>query len=87
MTGWVNLDQSSVISQHIKALCAEAKDSTYVRNVDLKSLAELPGKATCTVYKAYKNKTSSIYILRHLPNYQIKYCMYIVASFSPLLVR
>lgn len=43
MTGWVNLDRSSPISRHL-SICSEAKDSTYVRDVDLKSWAELPGK-------------------------------------------
>lgn len=44
MTGWlVNLDRSSPISRHL-SLCSEAKDSTYVRDVDLKSWSEIPGK-------------------------------------------
>jgi len=43
MTGWVNLERSSPISRHL-SICSEAKDSTYVRDVDLKSWAELPGK-------------------------------------------
>lgn len=43
MTGWVNLERSSPISRHLSSICSEAKDSTYVRDVDLKSWAELPG--------------------------------------------
>lgn len=43
MTGWVNLERSSPISRHL-SICSEAKDSTYVRDIDLKSWAELPGK-------------------------------------------
>lgn len=43
MTGWVILKKSAPISRHISALCQEAKDSTYVREVDLKAWAELPG--------------------------------------------
>ena len=46
MTGWVNLERSSPISRHL-SICSEAKDSTYVRDVDLKSWAELPGKNGC----------------------------------------
>lgn len=44
MTAWVDLERSSPISRHMSSLCLEAKDSTYVRIVDLKSWAELPGK-------------------------------------------
>lgn len=44
MTGWVNLDRSAPISRHLSSMCAEASDSTYVRDVDLKMWAELPGK-------------------------------------------
>lgn len=44
MTGWVNLDRSTPISRHLSSLCSEASDSTYVRDVDLKMWAELPGK-------------------------------------------
>ena len=43
MTGWVNLERSSPISRHL-SICSEAKDSTYVRDIDLKSWAEMPGK-------------------------------------------
>lgn len=45
MTGWVNLDRSLPISRHL-SICSEAKDSTYVREADLKSWAELPGNLT-----------------------------------------
>ncbi|CRK86512.1 CLUMA_CG000204, isoform C [Clunio marinus] len=45
MTGWlVNLDRSSPISRHL-SICSEAKDSTYVRDVDLKSWSEIPGSS------------------------------------------
>jgi len=47
MTGWVNLDRSVPISRHL-SICSEAKDSTYVRDVDLKSWAELPGTCSCS---------------------------------------
>lgn len=43
MTAWVNLERSAPISRHITSVCAEAKDSTYIRDVDLKAWAELPG--------------------------------------------
>lgn len=43
MSARVILDRSAPLSPHIKPLCAEAKDSTYVRDVDLKALGELPG--------------------------------------------
>lgn len=57
MTGWlVNLDRSSPISRHL-SICNEAKDSaTYVRDVDLKAWAEIPGK--------YK-KRSNLAVLQH----------------------
>lgn len=44
MTGWVEIERSTPISRHIPALCAEANNSTYVRDVDLKAWSELPGK-------------------------------------------
>uniref|UniRef100_A0A182F509 Out at first protein BRICHOS-like domain-containing protein n=1 Tax=Anopheles albimanus TaxID=7167 RepID=A0A182F509_ANOAL len=45
MTGWVQLDRAAPISRHVAPLCAEAQESTYVRDTDLKAWAELPGKA------------------------------------------
>lgn len=44
MTGWVEIERSTPISRHIQALCSEANNSTYVRDVDLKAWSELPGK-------------------------------------------
>lgn len=44
MTGWVEIERSTPISRHIPALCSEANNSTYVRDVDLKAWSELPGK-------------------------------------------
>jgi hypothetical protein len=44
MSGWINLERSSPISRHLQSLCMEAKDSTYVRDVDIKLWAELPGE-------------------------------------------
>lgn len=43
MSARVILDRAAPLSPHIKPLCAEAKDSTYVRDIDLKAFAELPG--------------------------------------------
>lgn len=47
MTAWVDLDRSAPISRHLSSLCTEASDSTYVRDVDLKAWAELPGTIYC----------------------------------------
>lgn len=44
MTGWIHLEKSGPISRHISYLCSEAKDSTYVRDIDVKAWSELPGK-------------------------------------------
>lgn len=44
MTGWVLLEKSGPISRHIQQLCAEAQDSTYIREHDIKMWADLPGK-------------------------------------------
>lgn len=44
MTGWVDLKRSTPVSRHIAALCAEASDSTYVRDADIRTWATLPGK-------------------------------------------
>lgn len=58
MTGWVNLERSSPISRHL-SICSEAKDSTYVRDVDLKSWAELPGKKhSFYIHKVEQKKVS-----------------------------
>lgn len=66
MTGWVNLERSSPISRHL-SICSEAKDSTYVREADLKSWAELPGN-NLTFYYLFKNmkkhKISSTYFVK-----------------------
>lgn len=45
MTAWVVLDRSASISRHITSLCSEAKDSIYMRDIDLKAWAELPGSS------------------------------------------
>lgn len=44
MTGWVEIERSTPISRHIPALCSEANNSTYVRDVDLKAWGQVPGK-------------------------------------------
>lgn len=43
MTSWLHLNRSSVISKHLKSLCNEASDFTYVRDVDLTAWSQLPG--------------------------------------------
>uniref|UniRef100_A0A1B0CT74 Out at first protein BRICHOS-like domain-containing protein n=1 Tax=Lutzomyia longipalpis TaxID=7200 RepID=A0A1B0CT74_LUTLO len=50
MTAWVTLERSSSISRHIASLCAEASDSTYARDVDLRAWAELPGSVVNSIY-------------------------------------
>lgn len=44
MTHFVDLYHSDVISSHISALCAEARDATYTRDTDLAKWAALPGE-------------------------------------------
>lgn len=44
MSSWVQLNRSLSITRHLQSLCAEATDATYVREVDLKAWAELPGE-------------------------------------------
>lgn len=44
MSSWVQLNRSLPITRHLQGLCAEAMDATYVRDVDLKAWAELPGE-------------------------------------------
>lgn len=44
MSSWVQLNRSLPITRHLQGLCAEATDATYVRDVDLKAWAELPGE-------------------------------------------
>lgn len=43
MTGWVKLPRSMPVSRHIASLCSEAADSTYIRDVDIKTWATRPG--------------------------------------------
>lgn len=43
MTGWVKLPRSMPVSRHISSLCSEAADSTYIRDVDIKTWATRPG--------------------------------------------
>lgn len=44
MTGWVKLSRSMPVSRHISSLCSEAAESTYIRDVDIKTWATRPGK-------------------------------------------
>lgn len=53
MTSWINLERSAPISRQIATLCAEAKDSTYVRDSDLKAWAELPGELNLKINYVY----------------------------------
>uniref|UniRef100_A0A1A9VZV6 Out at first protein n=1 Tax=Glossina brevipalpis TaxID=37001 RepID=A0A1A9VZV6_9MUSC len=45
MTSWVHLNRSMAISRHLTTVCSEALDATYIRDVDLKAWAELPGSS------------------------------------------
>lgn len=53
MSSWVQLNRSLSITRHLQSLCAEATDATYVRDVDLKAWAELPGELTQTPILPY----------------------------------
>lgn len=53
MSSWVQLNRSLSITRHLQSLCAEATDATYVRDVDLKAWAELPGELTPTPILPY----------------------------------
>lgn len=52
MTAWVNLNKSMPITRHLAGLCSEAADSTYVRDIDLKAWAELPGSSISSLEAA-----------------------------------
>ncbi|XP_059614018.1 out at first protein [Phlebotomus argentipes] len=54
MTAWVLLERSSSISRHIASLCAEASDSTYARDLDLRAWAELPGSSISNLESALR---------------------------------
>ncbi|XP_058059982.1 out at first protein [Anopheles bellator] len=54
MTAWVLLDRATPISRHVAPLCSEAQESTYVRDVDLKAWAELPGSSSSILESAVK---------------------------------
>lgn len=68
MTAWVDLDRSAPISRHLSSLCTEASDSTYVRDVDLKAWAELPGKFIAfALYINIQRFPSFLYFLYFFP--------------------
>ncbi|XP_017006137.2 out at first protein [Drosophila takahashii] len=52
MSSWVQLNRSLPITRHLQGLCAEAMDATYVRDVDLKAWAELPGSSISSLEAA-----------------------------------
>lgn len=52
MSSWVQLNRSLPITRHLQSLCAEATDATYVRDVDLKAWAELPGSSISSLEAA-----------------------------------
>ncbi|KAL5280639.1 oaf family protein [Megaselia abdita] len=52
MSAWVNLNRSVPISRHLYGLCAEAFNSTYVRDVDLRAWSELPGSSISSLESA-----------------------------------
>ncbi|XP_053673625.1 out at first protein [Anopheles nili] len=54
MTGWVLLDRATPISRHVAPFCVEAQEATYVRDVDLKAWAELPGSSISILESAVK---------------------------------
>ncbi|XP_050078338.1 out at first protein [Anopheles maculipalpis] len=54
MTGWVLLDRAMPISRHVAPFCVEAQEATYVRDVDLKAWAELPGSSISILESAVK---------------------------------
>ncbi|EDW03899.1 GH10264 [Drosophila grimshawi] len=52
MSSWVQLNRSLPITRHLQSLCAEATEATYVRDVDLKAWAELPGSSISSLEAA-----------------------------------
>nr|ACN94672.1 GA22098 [Drosophila miranda] len=52
MSSWVQLNRSLPITRHLQTICAEAMDATYVRDVDLKSWAALPGSSISSLEAA-----------------------------------
>ncbi|KAH8412682.1 hypothetical protein KR009_004496 [Drosophila setifemur] len=52
MSSWVQLNRSLPITRHLQGLCAEATDATYVRGVDLKAWAALPGSSISSLEAA-----------------------------------
>ncbi|KAH8393140.1 hypothetical protein KR200_007248 [Drosophila serrata] len=52
MSSWVQLNRSLPITRHLQGLCSEAMDATYVRDVDLKSWADLSGSSISSLEAA-----------------------------------
>ncbi|XP_037958366.1 out at first protein isoform X2 [Teleopsis dalmanni] len=61
MTSWVHLNRSTPISRHLYGVCAEAIDATYVRDVDLKAWAELPGSSISSLESAVEKFPDTLF--------------------------
>ncbi|CAO1317718.1 unnamed protein product [Diamesa serratosioi] len=79
MTGWVNLERSLPISRHL-SICSEAKDSTYVREADLKSWAELPGSSISIL-------ESSTTQFPHAQHAAVSRCNEVTGIWAPCICR
>lgn len=59
MSHFIDLHRSDVISSHISPLCAEAKDATYTREVDIQKWANLPGSSLSSLLSAVRHFPST----------------------------
>ncbi|XP_033207526.1 out at first protein isoform X1 [Belonocnema kinseyi] len=56
---FLDVSQSKVISKHVGALCADAQDSTYTRNQNLKQWIQRPGSSEVALNAAVQSFSST----------------------------
>lgn len=77
MTSWIHLNRSTPISRHLAGLCSEAADATYVRDVDVKLWAELPGSSISSLEAA----------TQLFPDSLLSHCSEVTSFWAPCLCK
>lgn len=75
MTSWIYLNKSATITRHLPGLCSEAGEATYVREMDVKSWAELSGSSLSSLEAATKP----------FPDSLISHCSEVTSLWAPCL--
>ncbi|XP_055920198.1 out at first protein [Eupeodes corollae] len=75
MTSWIHLNKSTPITRHLSGLCSEAADATYVRDIDVKAWAELPGSSISSLEAA----------TQLFPDSLLSHCSEVTSFWAPCL--